>query len=75
MNPEAQDATIDDQNEIIKTKDEKNEATSDKKKNRIESKKEKVTEVRKSERIRKQRMTIHPDQLGDCDDTQDLDYR
>ena len=57
MNSGAQDMTTDDQNKVIRTKDEKNEATTDKKKERIESKNEregKVAEVRKSERIRKQ---------------------
>ena len=34
-----------------------------------------ATEVRRSQRIRKQWMVIHPDQIGDCDDTQDRDYR
>ena len=34
-----------------------------------------VAEIRKSQRIRKQRLVIHHDQIGDCDDKQDPDYR
>ena len=34
-----------------------------------------VTEVRKSKRIKKQWMVIQPDQIVDCDNTKDLDYR
>ena len=79
MNPEVKDVTNDVQNEGITTEDEKNETntTTDEKEKRIESKSEKdeKVEVRKSQRIRKQRMVIHPDQIGDCDDTQDLDYK
>ena len=30
--------------------------------------------VRKSSRIRKQRMTINNDEIGDCDDEKDPDY-
>ena len=80
VNPEVKDVTNDIQNEGITTEDEKNETntTKDEKEKRIagKSKKgEKVAEVRKSQRIRKQRMVIHPDQIGNCDDTQDLDYK
>ena len=43
---------------------------------KTESKKdEQVTNVIKSQRIQKQRMVIDPDQIGDCDDKQDLDYK
>ena len=34
-----------------------------------------VTEVRRSQRKRKQRMEIQPDQIGDCDDAKDIDYK
>ena len=62
--------TDDIQDEKITTEDEKY------KKVASESRKEEwVTNVRKSQRIRKQRMVIHPDQIGDCDDTEDLDYK
>ena len=66
----------DDQNKVVDSKDEKDGIAG--KKERIDNKKGKEgknNEVRKSERIRKQRMTIHPDQIGDCDDEQDLDYK
>ena len=33
-----------------------------------------TTDVKRSQRIRKQRMVIKPDQMGDCDGSQDLDY-
>ena len=33
-----------------------------------------ATELRRSQRVRKQRMTIDPSQIGDCDDPKDLDY-
>ena len=36
---------------------------------------EPITKVRKSQRTRKQRMIIQHDQIGDCDDTKDLDYQ
>ena len=39
---------------------------------------QKVNQLLKQEnrkKIRKQRLVIHPDQIGDCDDTQDPDYR
>ena len=32
------------------------------------------TNVRKSSRIRKQRMIINDDEIGDCDDENDPDY-
>ena len=32
------------------------------------------TNARKSSRIRKQRMTIKNDEIGDCDDEKDPDY-
>ena len=47
--------------------------TKTRKEKRIESKP--ITEVRKSQRIRKQRMIIQPDQIGDCDNSKDIDYR
>ena len=31
--------------------------------------------VRRSSRQRKQRMEINPDEIGDCDDKNDLDYK
>ena len=34
-----------------------------------------ATNIRKSQRVRKQRMAIEPDQIGDCDDSKDLDYK
>ena len=40
---------------------------------RIES--EPIIEVRRSQRKRNQRMVIQPDQIGDWDDTKDIDYR
>ena len=40
---------------------------------RIES--EPIIEVRRSQRKRNQRMVIQPDQIGDCDDTKDIDYK
>ena len=72
--------TDDVQDEGITTEDEKDEqiTTEDEKDKKVTSesrKEEQVTNVRKSQRIRKQRMVIHPDQIGDCDDTQDLDYK
>ena len=36
---------------------------------------EPVIEVRRSQRKRNQRMVIQPDQISDCDDTKDIDYR
>ena len=80
MNREVKDVTNDIQNKGVITEDEKNETntTTDEKKKRIESKNEmdeKVAEVRKSQRIRKQQMIIHPNQIDDCDDRQDLNYR
>ena len=37
---------------------------------------EKVTiDVRKSQKIQKQRMGIEPDQIGDCDNLQELDCK
>ena len=67
--------TNDVQNEEVINEDEPKVAnrTIDKKNKGIENKT--GAEVRKSQRIRKQRMVIHPDQIGDCDDTQDPDYR
>ena len=35
---------------------------------------EQVIEVRRSHRKRNQRMVIEPDQIGDCDDSKDIDY-
>ena len=67
--------TNDVQNEEVINEDEPKVAnrTIDEKNKGIENKT--GAEVRKSQRIRKQRMVIHPDQIGDCDDTQDLDYK
>ena len=36
---------------------------------------EPVIEVRRSQRKRNQRMVIQPDQIGDCDDSKDIDYK
>ena len=36
---------------------------------------EPIIEVRRSQRKRNQRMVIQPDQIGDCDDTKDIDYK
>ena len=36
---------------------------------------EPIIEVRRSQRKRNQRMEIQPDQIGDCDDTKDIDYK
>ena len=69
MNPEVKDVTDDVQNEGVINEDEPKEANTTvvEKKKGIENKT--VAEVRKSQRITKQRMVIHPDQIGDCDDT------
>ena len=80
INHEEKDETNDVQleEEIIEddSKDDKSKdgcTTKTGKEKGIESKP--VTEVRKSQRIRKQRMVIQPDQTGDCDDTKDMDYK
>ena len=69
MNPEVKDVTDNVQNEGVINEDEPKEAntTIDEKKKGIENKT--VAEVRKSQRITKQRIVIHPDQIGDRDDT------
>ena len=36
---------------------------------------EPIIEVRRSQRKRNQRMEIQPDQIGDCDDAKDIDYK
>ena len=69
MNPEVKDVTVDVQNEGVINEDEPKEANTTvvEKKKGIENKT--VAEVRKSQRITKQRMVIHPDQIGVCDNT------
>ena len=37
--------------------------------------KEPTIEVRRSNRKRNQRINIQPDQIGDCDDAKDVDYK
>ena len=34
-----------------------------------------IQNVRRSNRIRKQRINIHPDEIGECEDEKDEDYR
>ena len=51
MNSGTQDVTTDKQNKVINSKGEKDETATGEKKERIESKEEKIVEVRKSERI------------------------
>ena len=74
MNHEVKDENNDVQlkEELIEDNPKDDEYTTEKEKG-IES--EPITKVRISQRIRKQRMVIQPDQIGDCDDTKDIDYR
>ena len=34
-----------------------------------------ATNIRRSQRVRKQRLSIDPNQIGGCDDPKDLDYK
>ena len=40
-----------------------------------ETKDESIIEVRRSHRKRNQRINIQPDEIGDCDDENDQDYK
>ena len=77
--------TENDKNEAEKNKesqedsDEINETTKDELGNDENENIEKVDignqDVRRSNRIRKQRIDIHPDEIGECEDEKDEDYR
>ena len=62
MNSGTNDMTTDNQNKVVNSKNEKDEIATGET-DRIESKEEKIVGVRKSERIWKQRKTIHSDQI------------
>ena len=84
---ETDENTIDDGNEVVNGNEDENideEVNDEKKEDTDEQYKEKeiTSEVesgnkqtRKSERIKKQRFEIHPDDIGDNDDEKDKNYK
>ena len=84
---ETDENTIDDGNEVVNGNEDENvdeEVNDEKKENTDEQYTEKETtrevkngnkQTRKSERIKKQRYEIHPDDIGDNDDEKDKNYK